>query len=39
MDKKCGDFCSICLLNDENCIEIMVMKVCNVDGVCVPDIG
>ena len=35
-DKKCGQTCSECPPGDENCMEILVLKQCNLKGECVP---
>lgn len=35
-DKKCGETCSDCRPGDENCMEILLLKQCNLKGECVP---
>lgn len=33
--KKCGEPCTACNLEDENCTELQVIKECNLTGQCV----
>ncbi len=33
----CGDECSLCAPDDDDCAETMEIKVCNADGKCVSD--
>lgn len=35
-NKKCGETCSDCPPDDENCMEILVLKQCDLKGACVP---
>jgi hypothetical protein len=34
--KKCGETCSECPPGDENCVEVLVLKQCDLKGACVP---
>jgi hypothetical protein len=34
--KTCGQTCSECPPGDENCMEILVLKQCDMKGACVP---
>jgi hypothetical protein len=35
-EKKCGESCTECAPGDESCMEILVLKQCNLKGDCVP---
>jgi hypothetical protein len=35
-DKKCGQTCSECPPGDANCMEVLVLKQCDMKGQCVP---
>jgi hypothetical protein len=33
-DKACGDECTECAPDDPDCVETLVIKVCDADGIC-----